>query len=352
MLGNLNAPPPVHSFGLSTLIGLTVAKNLLVDKRRLNTCLNGKNSSLLLGLPYYEQRLSCFFFDKRDYYKLNCQNPIDPFNFCLSKTPLARGGRKANNEKLKNNASTKNSVPNRIAPRQLPGVYMILCGANNKRYYGESNNVSARLSQHKSRLRRNIHDILELQHDWNIYGETFFDFVPLFLFKTFDKSQREILELEHIARHYNLCYNKFAKGSRKKQNNPFWGHKHSEMTKKQISKSLIENYKNSIPEGLPIILKGEIYPSISEASRQTNHSRDTIRRWLNDPYNRSCEPIDTSQRHIKMAQGEQCNTGFPKLISLNGIQYSSIAEAARKLNCSRANIQRRLKTDKDNCFFL
>jgi DNA invertase Pin-like site-specific DNA recombinase len=114
------------------------------------------------------------------------------------------------------------------------------------------------------------------------------------------------------------------------------------------------------------MLKGEIYPSISEASRQTNHSRDTIRRWLKDPDNKNCELIDANKPHepVLLTAGkedkswslpkdsEQINTGLPKNIILDGIFYPSIAEAARKLNCSRANIQRRLNTDKKNCFFL
>jgi group I intron endonuclease len=253
-----------------------------------------------------------------------------------------------------------NPLPNRIAPRQLPGVYIILCLVNNKRYYGESTNISRRLSQHKSRLRRNIHEVIELQRDWNLYGESFFEFSSLFISKDCDKAQRVVLELDYIVRHIDLCYNKFAKSSRKKQNNPFWGRKHSETTKKQISQSLAENYKNHLPEGMAIRLKNKKYPSISEASRQTKHSRDTLRRWLNDPDNTNCEQIDISQPQLRlnkinaiaMETKQLQNTGFPKQVCLNGINYASIAEAARKLHCSRANIQRRLKTEKHNCFFL
>jgi len=216
------------------------------------------------------------------------------------------------------------------------------------------------LSQHKSKLRRNIHEISELQRDWNLYGEEFFTFSPLFISRDCDKTKREALELEYIARHFDLCYNKLFKSSRKNENNPFWGHRHSEATRKQIGQSITENNKISMPEGLSIILKGELFPSISEASRQTNHSRDTIRRWLNDPDNKNCERIDISQPQsllkksieFTIQEEKNINTGLAKPISLNGISYPSIAEAARKLNCSRANIQRCLRTDKKNCFFL
>lgn len=232
---------------------------------------------------------------------------------------------------------------------------MILCFYNNKRYYGESGNVSARLSQHKSRLRRNIHEIPELQRDWNLYGETSFEFSVIFISKDCTKAEREALEIELIARFHNICYNKFDKSTRKKQNNPFWGHSHSEEARNQISKSLSEYYKDREPEGLAIRLKGQLYPSISEASRQTKHSRDTIRRWLNDPNNLDCIQIDVSQPcKIEILQQDQeiQNTGLPKKIQLNGVIYRSISEAAKQLGCSRSNIQRRLRTDKDNCFFI
>lgn len=328
---------------LGTLICFSIAENLLVDKRRSKTCLNGESSSI-----------SSLFFDKFNLnycHKFYCQNLSleDIFN---------------NNDNLSKNSETitNNPVPNRIAPRQLPGVYIILCLANNKRYYGESTNISFRLSNHKSRLRRNIHEVCELQRDWNLYGENLFELSPLYMSKDCNKFQREALELEYIAQNFDICYNKFAKSSRKKQNNPFWGRKHTEVTRKQIGRSIAENNKMQMPAGLTIRLKGEIYPSISEASRQTNHSRDTIRRWLNDPYNNSCQRIDVSQaqpryKEIESAEfaikkEEQLNTGLSKPVSLDGIPYPSIAEAARKFNCSRANIQRRLRTDEENCFFL
>lgn len=98
-----------------------------------------------------------------------------------------------------------------MSPRQLPGVYMILCLANNKRYYGESNNVSSIISQHKSRLRINIHEIPELQHDFNLYGEENFEFSAIYLSKDCTKNQRVALETEFIGRFYGLCYNKFDK---------------------------------------------------------------------------------------------------------------------------------------------
>lgn len=247
------------------------------------------------------------------------------------------------------NFISDNPVPNRTAARQLPGVYMILCFANNKRYYGESKNVSARLSQHKSRLRRNIHEILELQHDFNLYGEENFDFVCLFVDKNFTKDQRIAMEMEHIGRFLslNICYNKLTSLNKKKENNPFFAKSHQVDSKNLISKSLKERAEVSPVQGCPINLKGAIFPSISKASRETTHSRDTIRRWLNDPTNNDCTYIDATEPRTNVIHNE----GIAKRIKIRGVIYPSLAEAARELGCSRANIARLLRDDSD-CSFI
>jgi len=366
MLGKNYASPPVYFLYLGTLICFCLPINILAEKGGLKTRLNGGSSFLGFSFrsrlalanrarnekkkePSPGSSVNFFFYEKKN-------NPFERKNL-LSKV-LSFSHSEINDSNM------NNPVPNHMAPRQLPGVYMILCLENNKRYYGESGNVSSRLSNHRSRLRRNIHEVAEMQRDFNLYGADCFQFSAIFLSTDCTKEKRKALEIEYIARHYDICYNKFEKSSRKKQNNPFFFfskakkiHKHSDETKKQISRSLAENRKlnDYTSEGLAIMLKGQKFPSISEASRQTNHSRDTIRRWLNDPNNLDCIQIDTSKPHPNQQVFENRfveNTGIPKVISLHGVKYASIAQASRELECSRANIQRLLRTDPENCFFL
>jgi response regulator of citrate/malate metabolism len=255
-----------------------------------------------------------------------------------------------------------NPVPNRIAPRQLPGVYIVLCLINNKRYYGMSSNVSARLSQHKSRLRRNIHEVPDLQCDFNNYGEENFLFsaVSQNINLSFDECKE--IETKLIQDFFEFCYNKHSKISHKKENNPFWGRQHTNQTIQQISQSLRENHQNSIVEGFAIILKGKTYPSISEASRQTGHSRDTIRRWLTDLNNTDCVPQSKIENFVALSNhksGNQnvgdyfiSNSGKSKCVSIYSQIYESISEAAKQRNCSRANIQRLLRSFPENCFVI
>jgi len=157
--------------------------------------------------------------------------------------------------KNENDITQDNPVPIRMAPRQEPGVYMVLCLANNKRYYGQSKNISVRISQHKTRLRKNIHEVSEMQHDFNLYGESMFEFSCLFVDKNNSEEQRKALETERIGRFFSICYNKSDKMDHKKENNPFWGKTHTEETRRQISKSQSENRQLSNFRGFSNIIR-------------------------------------------------------------------------------------------------
>ena len=74
----------------------------------------------------------------------------------------------------------ENSVlSSNIQPRKLPGIYVIICRINNIKYYGQTSNVSNRLSTHKTNLRKNRHPCKLLQQDFFLYGEDQFDFIVL-----------------------------------------------------------------------------------------------------------------------------------------------------------------------------
>ena len=55
-------------------------------------------------------------------------------------------------------------------------VYMVRCQVAEKVYVGASTNVYNRICGHKARLRRNKHQVPEMQRDWNQYGEEAFVF--------------------------------------------------------------------------------------------------------------------------------------------------------------------------------
>lgn len=46
-----------------------------------------------------------------------------------------------------------------FTPYLQPGIYMIICAKNNKRYYGQSANLADRLSRHSNQLKKNTHEL-------------------------------------------------------------------------------------------------------------------------------------------------------------------------------------------------
>lgn len=162
-------------------------------------------------------------------------------------------------------------------PRKLPGLYMILCVANDYRYYGETMNVSGRIASHKYMLRRKIHRNQNLQKDWNLYNETNFEFVVLYIGVDWKlKKDRLNKEVRLITENRERCYNVFESFElRTGSLNGFYKKRHSEKTKSLMS-SLKKNVPNDIL-GKKIIIEKRIFPSISQASRELGHSRKLIR---------------------------------------------------------------------------
>jgi hypothetical protein len=187
-----------------------------------------------------------------------------------------------------------NQNQNRLQPRKQPGLYMIRCIVNDKRYYGESSNVSGRLASHRSYLKRNIHGCRELQHDFQTYGIDHFEFVVLFMGPAWQNQEdRLVRESMLILEDRQLCYNFLTNNnSRSKEKNPFWGRTHSEETKKLIGDSM-RNISNDAL-GKPIRLNGQTFPSIAEASRATGMARKTIRDKMNDPGDLSCVQVENA----------------------------------------------------------
>jgi hypothetical protein len=64
-------------------------------------------------------------------------------------------------------------------------IYGIVNKTTNRYYIGETIRVSKRFATHKKSLRENSHHSYRLQSDWNVYGESDFDFI---IIKKLDKN--------------------------------------------------------------------------------------------------------------------------------------------------------------------
>ena len=235
---------------------LLLITKTIIRKSLMETCLNRKTS-----------KFSCTSADSQDSGKTSDGCVAKTTNGCVAKTT--------------GTSSQNDSVLKRIQPRQQPGLYMIRCIINDKRYYGESGNISSRLSSHKSMLRKGTHANDLLQRDWNIYGENNFEFTVLFMGPKWEKQEERLCkETQLILDDRPLAYNYLISQSRPLEKNPFFGKHHSDETKKAIGDAMRGIPKEAL--GTPISIKGVIYPSIAEAHRQTGMARKTIRDKLNN----------------------------------------------------------------------
>lgn len=93
----------------------------------------------------------------------------------------------------------------------LSGVYMINCRYNGKVYIGSSNVVYGRISGHLNQLRNGTHycggcskEKSEIQLDFDLYGESNFDFFIIESFKKIDDKDLKELEFKYMVKYNSL----------------------------------------------------------------------------------------------------------------------------------------------------
>lgn len=135
-------------------------------------------------------------------------------------------------------------------------VYRILNTKNNKVYIGSSNNFIARRAEHLGSLRKKTHSNRFLQFDFNLYGESCFEFAVII--DGFENRTQMILkEYELILKHpfeksYNIdricpIQSNSYKRTKKKWKDHRCPKKHRKNKPKKIGKIIYdEKFKDSL----------------------------------------------------------------------------------------------------------
>lgn len=185
------------------------------------------------------------------------------------------------------------------------GLYVIHCLANNKKYVGCSTHVRVRLTNHKSQLRRGVHENRQLQEDFKTHGIKKFRFESLSMGKGCDKKELEQFETMILStlpeeERYNAYVNWRTRGA---ETNPFYGRSHtpearaaqSDANKGKPSGFSGKSQSNEVKELLsqqnsgktseerrkPIFIADDYYESVLDASIKRKMSRRLIRERLN-----------------------------------------------------------------------
>jgi group I intron endonuclease len=113
------------------------------------------------------------------------------------------------------------------------GIYKITNSINGKFYIGSSVDIRWRWYTHKYELSKGTHSNKYLQNAWNKYGEESFEFSIISFVKKnllIDKEQQILNETKCYQREVGYNISRIA-------NSPFLGRRHTEESKRKISKS-------------------------------------------------------------------------------------------------------------------
>lgn len=194
----------------------------------------------------------------------------------------------------------------------LPGLYLIYCLENQRFYVGESTNVSIRLGQHYRELKEQTHFCSALLADWQRLEPEQFIFLILDAGPGWSETgQRKAKETEIVQLNQARVYN-------------------------QIS---IRNFGSM----RPVLHNQTLYASVSEASRKTKISPTQLRRYLTNPGNKEWVYADVF--------GDFIGSGSAKSVSVNGIVYRSVRNAAINMNIDRKTLRNILTSGKDPNIF-
>lgn len=236
-------------------------------------------------------------------------------------------------------------------------IYKIINTRNNKFYVGRSLNIRQRLNRHLNHLKRGIHDNIYLQRAWNLDSE-FFECQIVISINTgdadrdliiakkceqwyldnyaigkelynvspssqtgvsygeahpnFGKSFEEFAGTEGVIKHRKAMDNIIKEGTLAKENNPFYGRKHTPETI-ELLRIKCAQYKEDNP----------FY-----GKKHTDASKEKM----------------SQSRKGKCTGGDNPST---KRVCAYGVEYPTMSEAANSLNITM-HILRKYLTDESN----
>jgi group I intron endonuclease len=199
-----------------------------------------------------------------------------------------------------------------------PGLYKITCTVNQKQYIGESSNIFNRLGRHTDSLENNRSDCLEMQRDFNQYSKNNFIFTAFEIDSKYGnkdiRKERETFLIQQIPE--ELRYNQLEP----------------------------PEYSTS----RRIQIRGQIYPSLSNASQVLNESRTNIFRKALNPeildYVLFIQEENEENSVFNLQQEYKFHKSFSCII--DGRSYKSLNQAAKDLGIHHKTVKNRILSDK------
>ncbi len=269
------------------------------------------------------------------------------------------------------------------------GIYKILNVLNNKFYIGSSKDIKQRWTRHLKDLKSNKHHNIHLQRSFNKYGLSSFRLEIVEY--THDLLNREQYYLDLLKPYYPIGYNigTQSSGGDNLSNNP-----NKDSIIQKISIGVKQHYKNE-PINKKLLrsqkVTGKLNPNFGNKWSDTQRQRasnlrkgkklsDATKkkmssivkaRWKNQDFKNKMrnkrkgtnnsfygkKHTDKSKQLMKNSQKtrhqlmtpEEKKTKIPNIreVSINGVIYNSVTDAARQLGVVPATIIYRIKSNND-----
>ena len=256
-----------------------------------------------------------------------------------------------------------------------PGIYCIRCKVNNACYFGETeqrNGLAGRISRHKSNLRSFKESNIILQIDWYRYGEEAFDFMVLDYGSKWLDLQTRLIEEDRLIKNHEenggIVYNKFSLTNPRK--GPFLldlSLQSDYKAMKKLRKELINHPRPRVTNKFQkaVVAENNIYLTISEAARCLSvHRTNIVGKLKSGTYTYASEEqirLEKLRREnskdpknisgVKVALKKR-SPGKSKPVSIEGIVYDSIADAAKARKVSSTAIRKSLNRGRKGFYWV
>lgn len=221
----------------------------------------------------------------------------------------------------------------------MQGIYKIVNKVNQKFYIGSSKNFHKRKLRHFNELRKSKHHCIHLQRAFNKYGEENFEFVIIEECKnTFEREQQLLDKLD-----FKLCYNvsKSASGGDLISNHPDKVRLKAEATARlriAIRPRLLGNKNPNWKGGNSNCKCGAI---ISKNTKTCKNCVDKTKE--NNPFFGKKHTEDTKNLIREIRTGKY-NGNQEKVVIVDGVEYPSLSTTSKVFDVVPATILNRIRS--------
>lgn len=238
----------------------------------------------------------------------------------------------------------------------MQGIYEIRNIINNKIYIGSANNIKKRFTRHKRQLKKGIHHNVYLQRSYDKYGKE--NFTYNIIEETEELPQHDLFALEQL--YIDNTPNKYNIGSVSGGDN-LTNHPNREEIIKKISEASKKRYENMSDEEFKAFcdnFRGEKNPNWRGGGIKNNCDICGVK--LTSYYSTNCincydksgdnnpfygkHHTDETKAHLSKIKRGEYHGNQEKRVSIDGVEYKSMAEAHRQLNINISTISWRCKS--------